>query len=1376
MPRRRQSRIQRYGLIRPGVGLAALLPLAGLCCYAGLLLDERALMAATVSAVSVVALALALTVVQWLLMGCAGWERQGWRRWLMPRTCTLVRHYERIDQHGAVLERLAGEVPERRGLYRLTGVAVSWHGPLGLFAARRLVRANGETMVLPRCERGDQGAIRAADMRLQGQEQAELSGGVRSYAPGDPIKLISWRHTAHRGQLMTRETARDTRVALLLVLNTAVPAARLDAEVAAVLPLADDLGNAIPVVTDGVECREGEEEVKRFLCAVCPEPAADSADGGVGTIDVRANAVVRHALRRQGPVQIVLCDASERGELAAALRRTPIADRLHEVDALGEAPKEVLRESHGIFASLRPSNQPKDVGVWPRCVCAASLLAFLGIALIGVSGLVNPEGTWIWFAAALLAVAAIESCIPWRTAWRGTARVLGYAACAMLAAAVLVFVKLRYLLASGQSLASVGDRASEGHVQAVEMPTDPRAWAKAFLTAMREGFDQLNEQLPPLRVPALADVFLIVLVALLAVFLRCLLTWHYAVPAMVVFAVAALAADSSIAGHVVPWWAIGVLALAFCLSLWAVHPERIALPVPFLASLIIAAITLAATPSAERLAYSVPLSIGDGGGMFTSNTVSPMIDLKRNIAAGSSNTGLRDQASRRMAMRLTTLDDFNGDTWGYDHSLALDAGLYGSGIQLGRDADNTLDRRQRFAMDPLGAYLWALGYDGYSANVSGEGSIERYATAAGVRIDSLHSRFLPIPGMPMSISGVNSDWLSYQDGTVYNRDSGTSSDMSYRVLAAYLAPISADSGFSQIDAVHGLYQDLFRQPAGGVGNFESWIETRRSLPGSGLGEIHGDTLVIPFTMDGGNNLRGANGWLLGKANDKGTYMRTDSEGKSVEVPGDIQFDDDVIQRLGLGEDGFGIGVGPQGRYALAVPLVSLVAVDAQGGTNDVSAANDAAIQAWYNDASRALNDAGYGMVGAQISPSGGSRSQAASWVSRFVDQADRRARSSRFTALPEKLPEHVNAVIKQAHAAGLPEKADGYESQVNAMRWLVHYFSDKANGFTYSLDAPDGDGRSNLQMLDAFLDPESGHSGYCQHYASALAVLGRALGVSTRIVLGYNAGVEPRGEDGYYTVQAKQLHAWTEAYIDGIGWVPFDVTPPTAENGSAASGQDQTDGVADSLAGDVSTSESAAPDSADDSADDADVADRADDSRSNNDRDKEAADSRQSSGHDDSLHDGLSAGIASLPMWAKISSGIFGVLLLVGIAVGAPRGWLWCRRLRVLGVVRRAERGIASGRVDHGDTDRAWRFAWAQIMREARRRGLRQSVRSDTDSAICERIVELYPPERSALIRRVCRNASAVAFGGTGESVSGLANGLKSLFAVKPSRCAARHV
>ncbi len=171
--------------------------------------------------------------------------------------------------------------------------------------------------------------------------------------------------------------------------------------------------------------------------------------------------------------------------------------------------------------------------------------------------------------------------------------------------------------------------------------------------------------------------------------------------------------------------------------------------------------------------------------------------------------------------------------------------------------------------------------------------------------------------------------------------------------------------------------------------------------------------------------------------------------------------------------------------------------------------------------------------------------------------------------LDQALPDELQEFVDTARANGIAEvpvirrdadtslNADGLSprqaAQIAVMRYLVDFF---ANGdFAYSLDAPNGSGSNNLQIIANLLQERR---GYCVHYASALAVLGRALGVPTRLVLGYRAnadGASTSLESGVevvtYQATNHDLHAWTEAYIDNVGWVSFDVTPSIAQSDTA---------------------------------------------------------------------------------------------------------------------------------------------------------------------------------------------------------------------------------
>jgi transglutaminase-like putative cysteine protease len=78
---------------------------------------------------------------------------------------------------------------------------------------------------------------------------------------------------------------------------------------------------------------------------------------------------------------------------------------------------------------------------------------------------------------------------------------------------------------------------------------------------------------------------------------------------------------------------------------------------------------------------------------------------------------------------------------------------------------------------------------------------------------------------------------------------------------------------------------------------------------------------------------------------------------------------------------------------------------------------------------------------------------------------------------------------------------------------------------------------SNPPLVDFV---EVSRAGYCQHYAGAMAVMLRMLGIPARVAVGFTSGT---WKAGVWTVTDHQAHAWVEAWFAGFGWMTFDPTP-----------------------------------------------------------------------------------------------------------------------------------------------------------------------------------------------------------------------------------------
>jgi transglutaminase-like putative cysteine protease len=142
----------------------------------------------------------------------------------------------------------------------------------------------------------------------------------------------------------------------------------------------------------------------------------------------------------------------------------------------------------------------------------------------------------------------------------------------------------------------------------------------------------------------------------------------------------------------------------------------------------------------------------------------------------------------------------------------------------------------------------------------------------------------------------------------------------------------------------------------------------------------------------------------------------------------------------------------------------------------------------------------------------------------------------RFTELPEDMPARITEVARRETA--------GASTPFEAAWLLQHWFRD-SGGFTYSTDVTTGHGSLDLEAW--LTDPESlnYHIGYCEQFAAAMAVLGRAVGIPSRVVWGFTPGRVEEQADGtsVIVVRDNNAHAWVEMWMDGFGWVKFDPTP-----------------------------------------------------------------------------------------------------------------------------------------------------------------------------------------------------------------------------------------
>lgn len=126
---------------------------------------------------------------------------------------------------------------------------------------------------------------------------------------------------------------------------------------------------------------------------------------------------------------------------------------------------------------------------------------------------------------------------------------------------------------------------------------------------------------------------------------------------------------------------------------------------------------------------------------------------------------------------------------------------------------------------------------------------------------------------------------------------------------------------------------------------------------------------------------------------------------------------------------------------------------------------------------------------------------------------------------------------KHQHLVGLAQQITKNRSTTISKAAAITAFLRDDPQFHYTTDQPRNPGP---RPLEHFLFVSK--SGHCEYFASALAIMLRAIGIPSRHVMGFLGGRYNRfGE--YIAVRQGDAHSWVEAFVDGVGWVTLDPTP-----------------------------------------------------------------------------------------------------------------------------------------------------------------------------------------------------------------------------------------
>lgn len=137
-----------------------------------------------------------------------------------------------------------------------------------------------------------------------------------------------------------------------------------------------------------------------------------------------------------------------------------------------------------------------------------------------------------------------------------------------------------------------------------------------------------------------------------------------------------------------------------------------------------------------------------------------------------------------------------------------------------------------------------------------------------------------------------------------------------------------------------------------------------------------------------------------------------------------------------------------------------------------------------------------------------------------------------YLTVPEAFSKQFLSVLEQEPVQS------GEVSVAEAKQAILQYLTD---GFQYEEQL-----QLTLQEDPLLYFMQQSGKGYDVHYASVATLMFRYLGIPARYVEGFLVTEQMASDAGASSVihlSDEDSHAWTEIYVDGAGWVPFEATP-----------------------------------------------------------------------------------------------------------------------------------------------------------------------------------------------------------------------------------------
>jgi transglutaminase-like putative cysteine protease len=166
---------------------------------------------------------------------------------------------------------------------------------------------------------------------------------------------------------------------------------------------------------------------------------------------------------------------------------------------------------------------------------------------------------------------------------------------------------------------------------------------------------------------------------------------------------------------------------------------------------------------------------------------------------------------------------------------------------------------------------------------------------------------------------------------------------------------------------------------------------------------------------------------------------------------------------------------------------------------------------------------------------------------------------SRVSSAPVKPGNDPNfATLALAPPQGWPKAITDFAAKFSAKTpyATLQLIADelRSRDFGYNKTARPG---HSLGLLSAFLTAPAASSqvttarvGYAEQFAAAFAVLARVKGYPSEVVVGYRVDPAAAARGLPIAVLPRDVHAWVQVDLNGVGWVTFDPTNATPRNSS----------------------------------------------------------------------------------------------------------------------------------------------------------------------------------------------------------------------------------